>query len=341
MMFGLRILAIVVCAGMAGSPARASAQEQFYRGKVLRIIVGFAPGGGYDAYSRLLSRHLGKHIPGNPSVVVENMAGANSLISANHIYRVAKPDGLTMGNFIGGLFLMQLLGKPGIEFDARKYEYVGAPSRDDFIVGVAKSTGITSLEQWLAAKTFVKFGGANFGAGTDDLPVLLRTLIGLPIQMVTGYKGTSEMRLAFASGEISGISNSWQSTRSTWRKEVETGELQIIFQAGFKSHAELTKYPVVGDYIKNDEGKKLLQALVQVHSASVRPYLLPPNTPKDRVQLLRTAFAETLTDSDFVAEARKANIEINPVGGDELSRSVQGVLQLESGLVARLKEILR
>jgi tripartite-type tricarboxylate transporter receptor subunit TctC len=340
-MFPLLILTILLCVGLIGVPERALGQDQFYQGKVLRIIVGFAPGGGYDTYTRLVGRHLGKHIPGNPSVVVENMAGANSLICANHIYRVAKPDGLTMANFIGGLFLQQLLAKPGIEFDARKFEYVGAPSHDDFVVGVSRATGITSLEQWLASKTVVKFGGASFGAGTDDFPVLLRAIIGLPIQMVTGYKGTSEMRLAFSSGEIGGISNSWQSTRSTWRNELESGELQLIFQAGLKSHPELTKYPVVGDYIKSDEDKKLLRALVQVHSASVRPYVVPPNTPKNRVQLLRSAFAETLKDNALLAEARKGNIEINAVSGEELTKSVQDVLQLESGLVARLKEILR
>lgn len=340
-MFPVFTLTLLLGFGLIGMPGRALGQDQFYQGKVLRLIVGFAPGGGYDTYTRLLARHLGKHIPGNPSLVVENMAGANSLICANHIYRVARPDGLTMANFIGGLFLQQLLDKPAIEFDARKFAYVGAPSHDDFVVGVSKSSGITSLEQWLASKTVVKFGGAGFGAGTDDFPALLRAIIGLPIQMVTGYKGTSEMRLAFSSGEIGGISNSWQSTRSTWRREVETGELQLIFQAALKSHPELTQYPVVGDYIKSDDDKKLLRALVQVHSASVRPYVLPPNTPKDRVQLLRSAFAEALKDNALLAEARKANIEINAVRGEELAKSVQDVLQLESGLVARLKEILR
>jgi hypothetical protein len=159
--------------------------------------------------------------------------------------------------------------------------------------------------------------------------------------MVTGYKGTSEMRDGVWQRRDRRHQQLRQSTRSTWRREVETGELQLIFQAGFKSHPELTKYPVVGDYIKSDDGRKLLQALVQVHSASVRPYVLPPNTPKDRVQLLRSAFAETLKDNDLNAEARKANIEINPVSGEGLAKSVLGVLQLESGLVARLKEILR
>src|SRR5262250_2130493 len=157
------------------------AQEPFYKGKTVRIIVGASAGGGYDTYSRTIARHMGKHIPGNPVFVVDNMPGAGFLISANYMYKIAKPDGLTVGHFIGGLFLQQLLGKPGIEFDARRFEYIGAPSHDDFVVGISKATGITSLDQWLASKTLVKFGGASFGAGTDDFPVLLRALIGLPI----------------------------------------------------------------------------------------------------------------------------------------------------------------
>ena len=156
-------------AGLLSNGAPVSAQDQFYRGKVVRVIVGFPPGGGYDTYARLIARHMGKYVAGNPTIVVDNMSGAGSMISANHIFRVAKPDGLTVGHFIGGLFLQQILGKPGIEFDARKFEYIGAPAQDNFIMGLHKNTGFTSLQQWIAAKTVVKFGGAGFGAGTDDL----------------------------------------------------------------------------------------------------------------------------------------------------------------------------
>jgi len=332
---------ILIAIGLSFGAEAGFAQDPFYRGKVLRIIVGFPAGGGYDTYSRFLSRHMGKFIPGNPTIVVENMSGAGSMISANHIFRVAKADGLTMGHFIGGLFLQQILGKPGIEFDARKFEYIGAPAQDNFIIGVSKTSGVTSVQQWLATKTIVKFGGAGFGSGTDDIPVIVREVLGVPIQMVAGYKGTADIRLAFNAGEIHGIGNSWQSMRSTWRKELETGEVNIVLQATLKSHPELTKYPLAGDLAKNDDGRKLLQAVFQVHGASVRPYLLPPNTPKDRVQILRKAFWDTINDGDFLGEARKGNLEINPVNGEELAKSVQGVLQLESGLVGRLKEILR
>src|SRR5438270_395672 len=153
-------------------PARG--QDAFYRGKTVRIIVGASAGGGYDTYSRTIARHMGKHIPGNPAIIVDNMPGAGFLISANYMYKVAKPDGLTIGHFIGGLFLQQLLGKPGIEFDARKFEYIGVPAQDHFILSVAKSAGITDPDKWIASKQVVKFGGVSTGSGTDDFPNLLK-----------------------------------------------------------------------------------------------------------------------------------------------------------------------
>ena len=137
--------------GLTYAPAHA--QDSFYKGKTVRIIVGAAAGGGYDTYSRTLARHMGKHIPGNPTFIVENMPGAGFLISANHMYNVAKPDGLTIGHFIGGLFLQQLLGKEGIQFDARKFGYVGAPAQDNYVLAVSKATGFNTIEQWLSSKT--------------------------------------------------------------------------------------------------------------------------------------------------------------------------------------------
>src|SRR5213594_2353639 len=154
---------IVIGLTLAFSVSAASSQESFYKGKTIRIIVGFSAGGGYDTYARVIARHLSKHVPGNPTVAVENMAGAGSLISANHVYKVAKPDGLTIGHFIGGLFLQQLLEKPGIEFDALKFEYVGVPAQDNYMLGINKSTGITGMDQWLSSKSVVKLGGVGAG----------------------------------------------------------------------------------------------------------------------------------------------------------------------------------
>jgi tripartite-type tricarboxylate transporter receptor subunit TctC len=317
------------------------AQANFYEGKTARFIVGFSAGGGYDTYTRLIARHLGKHVPGHPVFVVDNMAGAGSMISANHIYKVAKPDGLTIGHFIGGLFLQQLLGKPGIEFDSLKFEYVGVPAQDNFMLGVAKSTGIVDAEKWIGSKQVVKFGGVATGSGTDDFPNLLKAMIGLPIQMVSGYKGTADIRLAFNSGEITGLSNSWESTKSTWKKELETGDLIPLLQVTSKPHPELRKLPLAINLAKTEEAKKLLHTVERVHGPSVRPYVLPPGTPKDRVQILRKAFMDTMKDPDFLAEAKKASLDINPDGGAELEQNVRDIFKLDPALIAKLKEILK
>jgi tripartite-type tricarboxylate transporter receptor subunit TctC len=321
--------------------ARVNAQTTFYDGKAIRMIVGFTPGGGYDAYTRTIGRHMGKHIPGNPAIIVENMPGAGSMISANYVFKAAKPDGLTIGHFIGGLFLQQLLAKPGIEFDAAKFHYVGVPAQDNFVIGIAKSTGIADVESWLASKQVVKFGGVASGSGSDDIPNVLKVTLGLPIQLVSGYKGTADVRLAFNSGEVAGLSNSWESTKSTWRKELETGELKLVLQVTLKPHPEFLKLPMALNYAKTDEAKRLISTVARVHGATVRPYVLPPNTPADRVQIIRKAFMDTMKDPDFLAEAKKANLDINPADGIELEQSVKEILKLEPGLVAKLKEILK
>jgi tripartite-type tricarboxylate transporter receptor subunit TctC len=317
------------------------AQANFYEGKTIRLIVGFTAGGGYDAYTRTIGRHMGKHIPGNPVMIVENMPGAGSMISANYTFKAAKPDGLTIGHFIGGLFLQQLLGKPGIEFDAAKFQYVGVPGQDNFVIGVAKSAGITDVESWLASKQIVKFGGVASGSGSDDIPNVLKATLGLPIQLVSGYKGTADVRLAFNSGEVAGLSNSWESTKSTWRKELESGELKLILQATLKPHPEFPKLPMALNYAKNDEAKRLISTVARVHGPTVRPYVLPPNTPKERVEIIRKAFMDTMKDPEFLAEAKKANLDINPDDGAVLEQNVKEILKLEPGLIAKLKEILK
>jgi tripartite-type tricarboxylate transporter receptor subunit TctC len=318
------------------------AQEGFYKGKTVRIIVGASAGGGYDTYSRTIARHMGKHIAGSPSIVVDNMPGAGFLISANHMYKVAKPDGLTIGHFIGGLFLQQLLAsRPGIEFDARKFEYVGVPAQDNYMLGIHKSTGITSMDQWLSSKTVIKFGGVGPGSATDDIPKILGAAIGLPYQLVSGFKGTADVRLAFNSGEIQGVCNAWESFKSTWRKEVDGGEVILVLQNTAKSHPEQSKVPLAISYAKTDEGKKLINALVHSVGPTARPYVLPPGTPKDRVQILRKAFMDTLKDPEFLADATKAKLDINPLDGAELEKNVREVFNLDPQLIPRAKEILK
>ena len=331
------ILALAFCA----SRANAAEPANFYQGKTVRIIVGLAAGGGYDLYARTLARHMGKHIPGNPAIVVENMTGAGSIIAANHLYKIAKPDGLTIGHYLGGIALQQLLGKPGIEFDALNFKYIGVPAQDSFIIGVHKATGITDVQSWIASKQMVKFGGIGPGAGSDDIPKILAATINLPAQVITGYKGTAETRLAFNNGEVQATSNAWESTKSTWRNELDSGTLKVVLQATLKSHPELKQIPVAYDLAKTDEAKKLLATVLRANSPTVRPFMAPPATPNDRVQILRKAFMDTWKDPELIAEAKKANLDINPDDGAGLEANIKEMFKLEPAQIAKLKDILK
>ncbi len=317
------------------------AEEPFYRGKTIRLIVGLAPGGGFDTYSRVIARHMGKHIPGAPAMVVDNMPGAASLLAANHVYKVAKPDGLTIGNFVGGLVFQQILGLPGVAFDGPKFEYLGVPAQDNFIIGVAKSTGITSIEQWKASGTMLKIGGVAPGGGTDDIPKVLKATLGLPLQMVSGYKGTGPIRLAFNSGEVHGISNSLESFRATWRAELYKGEVNYLVQANLKPHPEIPNVPWAADLTKNEEARKMILTSARVNGVLNRFYVLPPGTAKDRVLLLRRAFMDTMKDAEFLADTQRAKLDLDPIDGEEIQKQVRELFKLEPALVAKLKEILK
>lgn len=317
----------------------APAQEPFYKGKTIRVVVATSPGGGFDTYTRTIMRQMGKFIPGNPSIVVDNMPGAGHLIGANHAYKVAKPDGLTIGHFHGGWFLYQLLGRQGIEFDSTKFRFIGAPVTDNRACAFTKASGITSVERWLAAKTPVKVGGVGGGA-TEDIPRMLAATTPLPIQLVSGYKGTSEIRLAAESGELDGGCWTWDSIRATWTKAIQSGEAVVVLQILSKPHPELPNVPLASSLAKDNEARQLIQVGIEEPSAYYRPYVLPPGTPKDRVDTLRKAFQDTLKDPAFLADARKAKLDIEPISGEEMENKVQKLFKLNPKMVAKLKDIL-
>jgi tripartite-type tricarboxylate transporter receptor subunit TctC len=329
-------LVAVVLVGAGRTPVEAQA---LFEGKTVRVVVGLAAGGGFDTYARVLARRLGRHLPGNPSLVVENMTGAGSLISANHLFKVARPDGLTVGHFNGILLLGQVLGQPGVEFDARRFEYVGAAVKEDVVCGLTKASGITSLERWLAAKTPVKLGGVAPGASPDNTARILRAL-GLPIQVVTGFKGTAEIRLAADSGELAGGCWAWDSMRATWRAALDAGDVVPVLQAVARPFPDLPNVPLASQLARTDEARRLLEVGVHHAGAIARPFVLPPATPRERVQAWRRALEETLKDPAFLAEVEKAKLGLDPVTGDALERMVGELFSLDPALRARLKEIL-
>jgi tripartite-type tricarboxylate transporter receptor subunit TctC len=322
--------------------AGAAPGQEFYKGKTIRVIVATTPGGGFDAYSRMLARHLGKHVPGNPSLVVENMAGAAFLIGTNYLYKQAKPDGLTLGNWIGTLVLHQVMGREGVEFDARKFEYVGAPVKNHDTCVMSRKSGIDSAQKWMSSPTPIKMGATPPGSTPYDNGVVLKEALGVPIQLVTGYKGTAEIRLAVDSGEVAGLCGlAWASAKVTWRKQLEAGDIKVVLQNTAAAHPELPDVPLAVSLAKTDAGRKLIQ--LALHDVGIITYLysFPPGTPKDRVAIFRSAFQATLKDAELLAEAKKGNFDIDPVAGEELEKIVHSFFKADPNTLNRLKEILK
>jgi tripartite-type tricarboxylate transporter receptor subunit TctC len=304
-------------------------------------MVGFPAGGGFDTYSRIIARHMSKYIPGSPTIVVDNVTGAGSLVAANSLYKTAKPDGLTVGNFIGNLISQQLFGGAAIEFDARKFEWIGVPVKDSVVCALTRASGIASVDAWMSAKTPVKLGGSAPGTTNDDSAKLLKAALGLPIQLVTGYKGTAPIKLAAESGEIDGGCWAWESIKVMWRQGLDAGEVNIVLQAVPKAAADLPKVPVAIELAKSDEARKLLQLGIHDTAAITRPYALPPGTPKERVQVLRRAFQEAMKDKDFLAETAKSKLDVDPVAGEEVERIVSGLFKVDAATIAKMAEILK
>jgi len=337
----LAILWLVLFSLILTARSAISSTHDFYKNKTVRIIVGFAAGGGFDTYSRAIARHLGSHIPGNPTVIVENMTGAASLIAANYLYKVAKPDGLTIGNIHGNQILNQVLGGQGIEFDARRFEWIGVPVKDSGACALTKASGITSLEKWRTSKTPVKLGGGGTGDTTTTNAKILKEVLGLPIQIVMGYKGTADMRLAAESGELAGACFQWESIKTTWRKGLDSGEIVVVIQTNPKPHPELAHVPNAIDEAKTEEARQLIQLGLHDVAAMTRPYVLTPGTPKERVQVVRKAFIDTLSDPNFVAEAKKSRLDVDPITGADLEKLIGGLFKLDAALLTRLKETIK
>jgi tripartite-type tricarboxylate transporter receptor subunit TctC len=336
--FGALLTFLLLCLGCP--PAIHANTHEFYNGKTIRLIVGYAPGGGYDFYARTIARHMGKHIAGNPTFVVENMPGAGSLVSANHLYKIAKPDGLTIGHFNGNLFQLQAMGQKEIDFNAARFEYVGAVARVEIACGLSKASGIDSADKWLASKVAPRMGATAPGTGAYDTSRLLNSTLGFPLQLVLGYKSTGEMRVAVERGELHGVCTGWESLRSLWKNFIESGELVIVLQALPKAHMELPKVPLAINFAKTEEARQLIQIGVHDVSAASRPFMLAPGTPKDRVQLLRKAFTATMSDPSFLADAERASLDIAPLTGEELQKTVHGLLKTSPAMLAKLKQIL-
>ena len=334
----LFILSVVVGAVVVGFGFNAQAQE-FYKDKTLTFIVGYSPGGTYDQYTRLIARHIGRHLPGNPNRIVENMTGAGGIIAANHLYNRVKPDGLTIGAWASPLILQHIMGNEATKFDGRKVGWVGIPAPYDTACHFNRESGIRTMDDWLTAKRPMKIGSIGPGTSLSDVPKLLKAALNLPLEVVEGYKGGAEARLAVESGEVDGLCASWQATKVTWRSQMQSGQIHVVLQATLKPHPELKNVPLAINYAKTDEARTLLRVADNVHVYQF-PYSVTPGTPTERLQLLQQAFVKTLRDPDLLAEAKKADLEIGPIDGATTAKTFAGLYELPPPLIVKLKELL-
>jgi len=331
--------AVVISAVFAITLTTQAHAQDFLRDKTLTFIVGYSPGGTYDQYTRLLARHIGKHVSGNPTRVVENMPGAGGIIAANHLYNRVKPDGLTIAAWASPLILQQIMGNEATKFDARKVGWLGIPGPYDTACHFNQQSGIKSVDDWFAAKRPLKIASIGPGTSLSDVPKLLKAALNLPLEMVEGYKGGAEARLAVESGEVDGLCASWQATKVSWRNQMETGKIHVVLQATLKSHPELKKVPLAINYAKTEEARTLLRVADNVHVYQF-PFSTAPGTLPDRLQVLQQAFVQTLRDSELISEAKKADLEIAPIDGPTTAKTFNSLYDLPPPLIAKLKELL-
>src|SRR5437764_948855 len=311
---GALALAWYAALSLASVSARADAVSDFYTGKTVNLVIGYPPGGGYDLYARTLGRHIGRHIPGNPAIVVQNMPGAGSIKAANFLYAIAPKDGLTFGGFSRGAFLDPLLGRAdGTLYDARRFNWLGSISNE---VGVCAFRSAAGIKSWadMRAKPFI-VGATGAGADSDVFPTVLRKMFKLPMKLVAGYGSSAEVVVAIRRAEVDGRCGwSWSSLLSWNRDMYEGRQIDVVLQLAAQKLDELPDVPLVTDVADNAHQKTALKLIVS-RQTMARPYVAPPGVPPERVRALRAAFDATMADPAFLAEARRQDLEVRPISG--------------------------
>jgi tripartite-type tricarboxylate transporter receptor subunit TctC len=325
------LLALLVPAAVA----LAESTVDFYKGRALDFYIGYSTGGAYDLYARVIGRHMGTHIPGNPTLVPKNLEGAGSLRLANFLYRVAPQDGSAFGTIGRGIAFDPLLIGQGDAFDAQKFSWIGSANNEVSVCVAMKDSGITRFEDLFTKELTV--GGTGTSADTDQFPRVLNSVLGTHFKIVEGYPGGNDVVLAMERGEVKGRCGwSWSSVKSTHQSWIDEKKMTVLVQLSLNKHPELPDVPLVTDFAKTDEQRQILK-MVFARQVMGRPYLAPPNLPADRLATLRQAFMDTMHDNDFVAEAKKIDLEINPVSGADVEGLVKEVYSTPPEIVAKAK----
>jgi tripartite-type tricarboxylate transporter receptor subunit TctC len=321
------------------------AQANFYQGKTIRIVIGSSTGGGYDLWARVLARYYGKYLPGNPTILVQNMPGAASIVAANYLYNVAKPDGLILGALLPAIYFDQLVGRPEVKFDFAKIGWIGSPEQNDIIHYMRADSPYRSIDDIRKAKEPPRCGSSGTGTTGFYIPRLLDEVLGTKHTIVSGYPGGSEIDLAVERGEV----HCWSPLVATffgrepyisWHKK---GFVRVLLQTNRKRDARLGDVPTIYELMdqhKTTEAGKRLTRVILVAATLGRPIAVTPGIPPERLKLLREAYLKTLKDPELVAETKRQRWDIDPLSGEEMEQLSKEVITQPKEVIERLKWVL-
>ncbi len=324
---------------------RASAQTPFYQGKTIRIVVGSTTGGGYDLWARVLARYYGKYIAGNPTILVQNMPGAASIVATNYLYNVAKPDGLTLAALLPAIYFDQLVGRPEVKFDFAKIPWIGSPEQNDIVHYMRADSPYKTIEDIRKAKEPPRCGSSGTGTTGFYIPRLLDEVLGTKHTIVSGYPGGSEIDLAVERGEV----HCWSPLVATffgrepyisWQKK---GFVRVLLQTNRKRDSRLGDAPTIYelmDQYKTPEAGKRLTRVILVAATLGRPIAVTPGIPPDRLKLLREAYLKTLKDPELIAETKRQRWDIDPLSGEEMEQLSKEVMVQPKDVIERMKWVL-
>jgi len=324
-----------VLLGLAVVPQTGAAQSAPYEGKTITIVVGFKAGGGYDRTARILARHLPKYLPGKPNVIVQNMPGANSITAANHVYAVAKPDGLTIGTFNRNLVLAQLTNVPGVKYDMTKFAWIGSAASETTVLAIRSDLPFKSFDELRKSGKPLVIGATGPGANTYDFPLLLKEFLGVNFKIVSGYSSSADIMLAIERKEVDARAGSYTSLRPFIdRKLVHPVVRARAVEAGIE------QLPVDENLAPNSRAKAIM-ALRSAPEVVGRPYVMTPGTPDALLKLVREAFAAALKDPELVAEATKAKMELEYTSGEETLKILTEVLSQPKDVVDEFSKYIK
>jgi len=311
----------------------AQAPGDFFKDKSLNLYIGYSVGGAYDLYARLLARHLGKHLPHSPAIVPRNMEGAGSLRLANWLYGAAPRDGTAMATIGRGAPFDKLLARPGIEFEATQFSWIGSANDEVSICVAWHTSGVSTFMDLMQKELIV--GAAGSGSDDDQFPRVINGVLGTKMRVVSGYPGGNDVVLAMERGEVNGRCGwSWSSVKSTHPTWLAAGKINILAQLGLSRHPDLPDIPLVQDFAKTDEQRRILK-LIFVRQALGRPFLGPPGVPPERLAVLRQGFNDTMKDPDFLADAEKMKLEVRPLSGEQAEIVVRQIYAETSPVIAQ------